>query len=387
MSIATQTLQLQFTSFIPAILRENKAGWYIEYYCENPLTKKLERKTIKMNWIAKRFSNKKDARRHIQAVINSINIKLSKGWNPFFEAEDARLYTSINDVLSFFIREKEKELRDNTLRSYKSFVSIFLEWISSYDTKLYSSLINFPIAARFMDYVYNERNVGQTSYNNYLKMGRAIFNWMVEKNYTKENPFNKIKPKAKPKKKRILIDPETRKRIYEYLDQNNNNFLLVCKLIFASLLRPNEIRQLRIEDINLAKHYITIKDDVAKNHKMRFAAITQDIIDDLLKLKLINYPSNYFLFSGDLLPGPNMSGNARFRKEWDKVRSDLKIPQEMQLYSFRDSGIFEMIKYSGIDDLSVMQHADHHSLDITTVYANHFDSNLIDLIYQKAPQF
>jgi integrase len=58
----------------------------------------------------------------------------------------------------------------------------------------------------------------------------------------------------------------------------------------------------------------------------------------------------------------------------------------MQLYSLRDTGINEMIK-SGIDDLSVMQHADHSSLDMTTRYANHADPHLVDVIYNKAPSF
>jgi len=58
----------------------------------------------------------------------------------------------------------------------------------------------------------------------------------------------------------------------------------------------------------------------------------------------------------------------------------------MQLYSFRDTGIYEMLK-SGIDNLTVMQHADHSSLDITTIYANHADNQLISKIYEKAPKF
>ena len=58
----------------------------------------------------------------------------------------------------------------------------------------------------------------------------------------------------------------------------------------------------------------------------------------------------------------------------------------MQLYSFRDTGIYEMLK-SGIDDLTVMQHADHSSLSITTIYANHKDEKLIEKINKNAPKF
>ena len=68
------------------------------------------------------------------------------------------------------------------------------------------------------------------------------------------------------------------------------------------------------------------------------------------------------------------------------MRDRLNLPLEMQMYSFRDTGIHEMLK-SGIDDLSVMQHADHANLQMTTLYGNHFDPNLNNLIYEKAPKF
>ena len=68
------------------------------------------------------------------------------------------------------------------------------------------------------------------------------------------------------------------------------------------------------------------------------------------------------------------------------MRNALQLPEEMQLYSLRDTGINEMIK-SGIDPLTVMQHADHHDLSMTTRYANHADPHLVKVISEKAPEF
>jgi len=64
----------------------------------------------------------------------------------------------------------------------------------------------------------------------------------------------------------------------------------------------------------------------------------------------------------------------------------MKLPLNMQLYSFRDTGIFEMLK-AGIDPLSVKQHADHHSLEMTTIYSNHADPHLTEIIHNQAPKF
>ena len=85
-------------------------------------------------------------------------------------------------------------------------------------------------------------------------------------------------------------------------------------------------------------------------------------------------------------PAVKQIPEAKMRKTWEKMRAAVKLPKEMQLYSLRDTGINNMLK-SGIDPLTVMQHADHHDLSMTTRYANHYDSTLIARIRSEAPQF
>ncbi|MCQ2306724.1 MAG: hypothetical protein MJ000_04050 [Bacteroidales bacterium] len=42
---------------------------------------------------------------------------------------------------------------------------------------------------------------------------------------------------------------------------------------------------------------------------------------------------------------------------------------------------------SGIDPFTVMQHADHHDLSMTTRYANHADTHLVETIKERVPRF
>ncbi|MCL1867758.1 MAG: hypothetical protein FWF72_02250, partial [Paludibacter sp.] len=105
-----------------------------------------------------------------------------------------------------------------------------------------------------------------------------------------------------------------------------------------------------------------------------------------LALMVRGVPKDFYIFGADLKPAKTKIGNGRFGYHWRKLREALKLPATMQLYSFRDTGIYEMLK-SGIDDLTVMQHADHSSLNITTIYANHADAQLIDKIRAGKMQF
>jgi len=115
------------SNYLPAILREYKSGWIIEYYSENPLTRKLERKKLRLNRLVARYKSVKDARLHANKMVMALNIRLSTGWNPFFTSEDSRLYTSVYTVCDAFL--KEKESRKYTMRSYSSFTNIFSKWI------------------------------------------------------------------------------------------------------------------------------------------------------------------------------------------------------------------------------------------------------------------
>lgn len=372
--------------YLPAVLKENNSGWIIEYYVEHPTTHILTRKQIRLKRLVTRYKSVREARLHVQKIIENLNAKLSGGWNPFFVGEDARMYEKLTTVTELFLKEKTKELRPNTMRSYSSFCFLLNDWIKKTSPGLLASLFNHLYAVKYMDYVYNTRNVNVTTYNNNIKMGRAVFNWMRERCYTAQNPFEQIKTKPKPKKTRIIIPPDVRGKIIAHLEKENNNFIIVCKLVFSALIRPNEIRLLKVSDINLTEKYIRIDEKVSKNKKTRFAALTPDVIESIEKMNLERYPDTYYFLSSYFLPDKEPAGNGCYGGAWDKLRKELKLPAEMQLYSFRDSGIFEMLK-SGIDDLSVMQHADHSSLDITTIYANHFDPNLIHKISNKAPKF
>ena len=75
-----------------------------------------------------------------------------------------------------------------------------------------------------------------------------------------------------------------------------------------------------------------------------------------------------------------------FTHQWIKMRDELQLPKEYQLYSLRDTGINEMLE-QGIPALDVMQAAGHSDLAMTTRYANHKNPELINKLNSHAPGF
>ena len=372
-------------NYLPAVLKNNKHGWQIEFHAFDPVSGGLKRHVAKMNRLRDRYLRLADFKTHCYSIINSINAKLAGGWTPFGEYQNSRLFTPLNMVVADYLKEKEVELRPDTLRTYRSFCKGFLDWCDKTVKDCQIGLFNRVLAVRFMDHCFTDRKLHGRSWNNQLKAARAFFSWAIEKCYAKENPFAAIRPKREDPKKRIMIPREYRHKIAEWCELNNPAFLVVCELVYTSLIRPKEVAMIKIEDIFLDKNYIFIKGENAKTHYARFSSLSPELVARISAMVKGAAPSWYLIGDG-YRPGPKRIADKRFTKDWITLRNALKLPQEMQLYSLRDTGINEMLK-SGIDPLTVMQHADHHDLSMTTRYANHADPRLVETISQRAPAF
>ena len=373
--------------FIPAVLKCTKSeGYHVEYHYLDKITGKLMRKRFYLNRIVKAYTKRSDRINHARRIVHELNCKLQHGWTPFFETEDQRLYTPPLQLRKLYLANKQRDVRDATFTSYSSMTRMFNEWVDGCNRsgKVTGNFLKYD-AVCYMDYVYSKGYSNRT-YNNTLKGMRAFFSWAVEHCYCKENPFANIKTKTKEAKKRIIIDEKHRKKIAEYFSIEDPQMLIVCKLVYNSAMRPKEIANLKIEDLRLDRRYIVVRDTNAKNKKARCATITADVIEYLKRFE--EYPGEFYLFgmNKNLKPSDRRCAISAFAKRWDKMRSLLKLPQEMQLYSLRDTGMIDLL-HAGVDELSVQHHFDHSDLSIQAIYTNHHDPNLNERIFTNAPKF
>ena len=373
--------------YYPAVLKYSpkSIGYYIEYYAIDGITNDLRRQIIKLNRLKKRYRLVSEFRTEAMMLVHELNTKLSGGWSPFLETSNSRFYTPMLTVLDEYLEFKEKELRKASLANYKSFCKVFGQWIKENAPNIRSGNFTRVYAVQYLDDFY-KKDVGARTYNNQLKHCRIFFSWLVDKCYSKENPFNNFKPKRPEQKKRVLIPANVRKEIRTYCEENKPNYLIVLQLVFNSLLRPKEIAELRVRDLNLKERYILVRPEVAKTHNARYASLSDELVQLFSAPEFARAKPNDYLIGVGYVPKSTPISKLRFTKDWDKMRTALNLPEEMQLYSLRDTGINTLLK-NGVDTLTVMQHADHHDLSITTKYANHADPNLIKSINEHAPSF
>ena len=359
---------MKVVDFIPASLHENKS-WEVVFYAKDPQSGELKRKRIRVNY----GKDLKERRYLAKQMIFRINEKLNNGWNPFIEEESPRSFHKILDVFDSFMRDK-RDLRPDSLRTYKSEIKFLKEFVLKFhQADMYAVAFNKDVAIRYMESAWESRNIGARRYNNIIVTSRIIFNWMVEKGYTKQSPFDVkyIKKKKQPPKQRIMeIEPEDRKKIREYLRKTNRPFYAMMLFAFHSLLRPKEISYIRIGDIDLKKQVVTVKGSVAKNGKTRYATIP-DVMKDLIKELIEEIPvknKNWYLFSkNNFRPGTKRRDSREIARYWADLRTTLKLKKENQFYSLRDSGIIQMLK-DGRNPKEVMEAADHSIIEMTNNY-------------------
>lgn len=422
-------LEENFTAlqtYVPACLKKHEVdGWRIEYYALNPITNKLERKRIRLNQLRQRFRNTAEFRTQANQMVCALNVKLFNGWTPFGGKEHARHYTLLSEVMEKYINEKSKELKDSTLVSYRSFNNILMRWLKSRKMdEMQAIQFSHEIAIEFLDYIYNDytyaavkkdengkkmrkprterqraalpdevrteqKTISINCYNNYVKQGRALFTWAVNKNYLVENPFDKIELKKKNKEEekfRTLVTPQQRDMIREYFLEHNPNFLVVAELVFNALIRPVEITRIRVGQVDLKNKVIHMSGAQTKTGYKRDAVLTDELIMLLADMLAPGYPADYFLIGPGYKPAPKAITSKAYRKTWQKMRETLGLPDSIQLYSLRDTGIVGLFD-NGADANTVKGAADHHNLNITSIYCDHVDEKLVEKVREYTPTF
>lgn len=377
-----QNLSIQ-KSFIPAQLYTSPQMWFVYFSVVHPETNRYKRKKIKLN----RIKSIAERKRYARYLIEEINQKLYAGWNPFLEEECSNGMTPLVEVMKKFIKRKEKELKGGSMRSYYSYTGIFEKWLKENEmSDVFAVNFSTHNAITFMNWVYDVKDVGSTTYNNYRAFFKLFWNWQLANNYVKANVFQKIQKKKEKPKERTIIPREQRIRIANHFRKQDYDMYIACLLIYHTLIRPSELTFLTPEDFNMENQTITITSKSAKSSKQRITTIPNSFIDEIRKWEYAGAQHDQYIFGKNFEPSRDKLDPKRFGKKWAAMRLKLDLPKKYQMYSLRDTGIVELLK-NGVSPDEVMKQAGHHSLEITTIYARHFNNKGSDEIKGKAGEF
>lgn len=362
-----------------------KKQWFVFFSYRNPNTGKMQRFREYKGFSA--YKTKAEKYQWAQSLIEELRIKLKNGWNPFtgdekvvyndnleyqhVAKEYGRQRSSIRDIryyASQFLDQKKKEVRPSTYTTYKSKFRYLEKFLEKKDLAgSHPAVFTKVNAEAFIDYLQGERNAGNKSINEYTTLMRSLWNYMVEQNAIRENVFSRVKRlKSKSNKPRIYNDTLIGK-LKAIMERMDPQMLIIIKMIFNCLIRPGELRKLKIKNIDFARGRIAIPAEIAKTNKQRIVDVPDYFLQDLIEKKYDKAPGNYFIIGVDGEPSARMVGRNYMYSRFRKIREEAGLSQEYWLYAWKHTGMVEL-KLAGTDWLEIRNQAGHQSLDQTIEY-------------------
>ena len=218
----------------------------------------------------------------------------------------------------------------------------------------------------FLDWVYIERGVSPRTHNNYRTWCKSFCKWMLHQHIIDTDPMNDIPPLKEPQKTRQPIPTSVLRLVKSYLENRDRHFLLAVMMEYYCFIRPDELSNIRIGDIDAKAHAIYVRAEISKNGKAELVGLNNAVLSLMRELHILRSPKDWYLFSERCRPGATKLHSRMFRDRWTRLRKRLNLPNEYQFYSLKDSGIRDLANAEGI--VIARDQARHSSVAITNKY-------------------
>lgn len=366
-----------FFSYTPAEIRTNK-DWIIVFYAKNPTTGKLERQRVRVP----KLKGYTDRMRIARKMAMEINHKLENGWSPWMQ-ETGKKFQSWSDAVAGFEKYlnhqvKNEVFRPDTLRTYKSNLSLIRQYIEEKQVQMVFALdFTKSFCNGYLDWIYIERQKSARTRNNQLVFLRMLANYFIGRGILGENPTNGIKNLPKTDKIRKYIPPAVREEILTEAKQLPTAFCTMIEIVYYCLIRNKELINLKVGNVLLEKRLIEIPANISKNKKHEFVTIPEPF-HPVLEKHISNARADEYLFSENhFFPGTMPINDKKILYQWNKLRQKIGFKKEYHFYSLKDTGITDLF-FAGVSSMSIKNQARHSSVSITEIYAHK-----ISLVDQK----
>ncbi len=96
------------------------------------------------------------------------------------------------------------------------------------------------------------------------------------------------------------------------------------------------------------------------------------LVELVFEFKLMDFPTNHYVFSKTGQPGPVALGKNYLNRKFARYRDALKLPKIYKFYSFKHTGAGKLLE-SGATIIEVKGHLGHKSIESTLAYVRrHF---------------
>ena len=385
-------------------IKVSKGTWFLYFSVLNPKTNKLKPIKIYQGFI--NCKNDKERTEWGHRLVDEYTQKLKSGWSPLFDSDkyiysDQLEYQNLSErfkkqrkatkdirfYLNEFLNLKKQGLKPKTYSTYVSKLRIFCNWIdfkgfSEYDI----TEIKNKIIIDFFSFLIDDRKLDKRSIEKYKQMIHSYFDFLKKKELITENPvYDIVKP---PKTKDMAARPINKRdmrKLLKLIIKSDPQLYLACMFQYYLALRPGqELRKLKIKDIDLYNNTVIVTDESAKTVR-RCVDMSEDLVSLCHHFNIQNYNPDFYVFGRERTPGSMHLGHNTLRVRFNKYREILNLPQTYKFYSMKHTGA-GMLLDAGLTIEELRDHLGHTSIISSHHYVKQHFGNRNQKVIKKFPK-
>ena len=277
--------------------------------------------------------------------------------------------TQTPTLLEFFTeRQKTRAnvLRPKAAGKYKSVLNTFTAFLKEKGlSKIKPQDFTAIHAQQYQDYLI-KKGLAAITINNYRDKMGWFFKQAVKRELILKNPWIMDNLPETQSYRNIAFSNADQETMEKSLLNTLPGLYLFTRMIYLCFLRPKELRQLRIINIDFYNRTVIVPGEIGKNRKTQAVPIPAKLFELLKDYK--EYPPTHYLFSKNYTPGiSHLSENTPYNMH-RRVLENLGLDTgNYTLYSWKHTGAVRALQ-AGINIKVLQRLLRHSSLEETDVY-------------------
>jgi integrase len=278
-------------------------------------------------------------------------------------------YSVVYQHLLPYLTKHIEPLRKASERCYATILNVFEKWLKANEYgRLHPKKISRVIAEDYARYLYADRKLENATYNKHLNVIDMLFDYLVRDEIILKSPFQYIKRKTLQSVSVACFKEHEVQRLKDILKKENNTVYISCMIDMYAFIRPNEIRFLRIKDIDFMNNTISIDGAFAKNKKTQKVSLLPPLKEILLEYIGKYQDSELFLLSKSGAPGTVQISNKFVVDNHNRILQQYGYNTDIfKPYSWKHTGNSLAYKNGASIRFLKLQNR-HHSEAMTEIY-------------------
>lgn len=276
----------------------------------------------------------------------------------------------------------ERNYSEETINSYEEDLVEFFDFLNKENLDLLT--IRYE-DVRFFLMGLDEKKNKSTTISRKLSSLRGFYKFLINREYTNNNPFILIKTPRKEKKLPRFFYYNELEEMFDSIDittplgQRNR---LILEVLYASGVRVSELVNIKLKDINDEEIKVLGKGN--KERITRIGDYAREILDLYLSdgYKELNKNNSEYLFLNN--NGKKLTTRG-IRYILDEVIKNTNVKKKISPHMLRHSFATHLLN-EGCDILSVQELLGHESLTATAIYTHVTTDRLKDIYFKTHPR-